>query len=179
MASTPCDRACSALAGRVRPARGALSNMNVLRTCAISSSFSHRTARAVTAPKDKLGPAPPLDDPLFLAIIPDAEFTRVVSEGTGRDVDASVCARTRRERTDEQIAILVRGIRAKWGPSEGAEPGPLPEYLAPPAAGDVNAPESSAAAFASLRNSMRQLPRRPRPGWRKRPVRSAIPPFYR
>ena len=29
----------------------------------------------------KFGPAPPLNDPLFLAIIPEAEFTRVVSAG--------------------------------------------------------------------------------------------------
>src|SRR5262245_46807411 len=29
----------------------------------------------------KLGPAPPLNDPLFLAIVPDAEVLRVISEG--------------------------------------------------------------------------------------------------
>ena len=29
----------------------------------------------------KLGPAPPLNDPLFLAIVPDAELLRVISEG--------------------------------------------------------------------------------------------------
>src|SRR5262252_6151177 len=29
----------------------------------------------------KLGPAPPLNDPLFLAIVPDAELLRVITEG--------------------------------------------------------------------------------------------------
>ena len=29
----------------------------------------------------KLGPAPPLNDPIFLAIVPDAELLRVISEG--------------------------------------------------------------------------------------------------
>ena len=29
----------------------------------------------------KLGPAPPLNDPLFLAVIPDAELLRVIGEG--------------------------------------------------------------------------------------------------
>ena len=29
----------------------------------------------------KLGPAPPLNDPIFLAIVPDAELLRVITEG--------------------------------------------------------------------------------------------------
>ena len=29
----------------------------------------------------KLGPAPPLNDPLFLAIVPDAELLRVITDG--------------------------------------------------------------------------------------------------
>src|SRR5262245_242296 len=29
----------------------------------------------------KLGPAPPLNEPLFLAIVPDAELLRVITEG--------------------------------------------------------------------------------------------------
>ena len=29
----------------------------------------------------KLGPAPPLNDPVFLAIVPDAELRHVISEG--------------------------------------------------------------------------------------------------
>ena len=29
----------------------------------------------------KLGPAPPLNDPLFLAIVPEAELLRIISEG--------------------------------------------------------------------------------------------------
>ena len=29
----------------------------------------------------KLGPAPPLNDPLFLAIVPDAELRHVIAEG--------------------------------------------------------------------------------------------------
>jgi mono/diheme cytochrome c family protein len=113
----------------------------------------------------KLGPAPPLNDPLFLAIVPDAELMRVI--GDGRSVSATqktpmpafllgknaslteeqakVWAELKNERhanpkqqgvlTEAQVKVLAEGIKKRWGPT--AQPrGSVPPYLAPMAAGE-------------------------------------------
>ena len=82
----------------------------------------------------KLGPAPPLNDALFLAIIPDGELLRVVREGRpGTPMPAFA-----RERggplTDKQVEAVAKGIKPLWGgPPPKETP---PPYLAPKGAGD-------------------------------------------
>lgn len=87
----------------------------------------------------QLGPAPPLADPLFLAIIPDEEFTRVVSHGRAATLMPAFARESGGTLTDEQIAILVHGVRAKWATNDVAAQGPFPSYLTPADTGDVHA----------------------------------------
>src|SRR5262249_53690941 len=70
----------------------------------------------------KLGPAPSLNDPIFLAIVPDAELRHVISEG--RAVSAAqrspmpAFARARGgPLTDAQVQVLADGIKKRWGPA--------------------------------------------------------------
>jgi cytochrome c oxidase cbb3-type subunit 3 len=86
----------------------------------------------------KLGPAPPLADPLFLAIIPETEFTRVVSEGRASTLMPAFARKHGGTLTDEQITILVRGVRAKWAATDSSTQGPLPDYLTPAGTSDVH-----------------------------------------
>jgi mono/diheme cytochrome c family protein len=87
----------------------------------------------------KLGPAPPLNDSLFLAIVPDAELLRVITEGrTVTPVQKSPMPAFARDRggplTDAQVKVLAEGIKSRWGvrmPKE--EP---PPYLSPREPGD-------------------------------------------
>jgi mono/diheme cytochrome c family protein len=77
----------------------------------------------------KLGPAPPLNDPLFLAIIPHDELEHVAADGR----PGSLMTAFRREQggplTAEQVEVVVAGIFAQWSkPSEKFEP-PPPAYL--------------------------------------------------
>ncbi|HEY4313487.1 MAG TPA: c-type cytochrome [Pirellulales bacterium] len=88
----------------------------------------------------KFGPAPPLNDSLFLAIIPDAEFTRVVSQGRTSTLMPAFSRGSGGTLTDEQIAILVRGVRSKWGKADVADAASLPAYVAP---GDAAEGQSS------------------------------------
>jgi cytochrome c oxidase cbb3-type subunit 3 len=87
----------------------------------------------------KLGPAPPLNDPLFLAIIPDAELLRVISEGRsvtpGQKSPMPAFARDHGgPLTGDQVRALADGIKARWG---GAPPKEAPPpYAAPKEAGD-------------------------------------------
>jgi cytochrome c oxidase cbb3-type subunit 3/ubiquinol-cytochrome c reductase cytochrome c subunit len=87
----------------------------------------------------KLGPAPPLNDPLFLAIVPDAELLRVITEGRAvTSVQKSLMPAFARYRggplTDSQINVLAEGIKRRWG---GEPPtGEPPPYLPPRGPGD-------------------------------------------
>jgi mono/diheme cytochrome c family protein len=94
----------------------------------------------------KLGPAPPLNDPLFLAIAPDAELRRVIREGRAvspaqkspmpafavgeggslSPAQAEAWAKLKEEThaaprqqgtlTAAQVQVLAEGIKKRWGP---------------------------------------------------------------
>ena len=96
----------------------------------------------------KLGPAPPLNDPIFLAIVPDAELLRVVREGRkvssaqktpmpgfAQDMGGPL--------TDAQVMVLAEGIKKRWQDSTTAptQPPSLPAYLADQTTGGGNKEE--------------------------------------
>ena len=82
----------------------------------------------------KLGPAPPLNDPLFLAIVPDAELRHVISEGRAvTAAQSSAMPAFARAGggplTDAQVQVLAEGIKKRWGPAASGEA--TPPYLSP------------------------------------------------
>ncbi len=94
----------------------------------------------------RLGPAPPLNDAMFLAIVPDAELHRVIEAGRA-GTPMSVFARANGGAlTPQQIEALVSGIRAKWGAPSSQPVANLPAYAAT-AKGDASA---GAAVFARV-----------------------------
>src|SRR5215831_2821014 len=118
----------------------------------------------------KLGPAPPLNDPLFLAIVPDAELLRVITEGrtvtptqkspmpafrlskSAARTEAQVKAwselreethadpRQQAVLTATQVKVLAEGIKQCWKAAAPAS-GVVPPYLAPTTAGGGNKEE--------------------------------------
>ena len=87
----------------------------------------------------KLGPAPPLNDPLFLAIVPDEELLMVITEGRAvTPAQKSPMPAFARDRggplTGAQVEAVAKGIKARWG---GAPPKEEPPpYLALQESGD-------------------------------------------
>jgi mono/diheme cytochrome c family protein len=107
----------------------------------------------------KLGPAPPLNDPLFLAIVPDEVLLRVIREGRAvtpkqkspmpafslgegsplSPAQAEAWAQLKEETraaprqqsplTAAQVQLLAEGIKRRWGPP-AAPSGTVPPYLA-------------------------------------------------
>ena len=80
-----------------------------------------------------LGPAPPLNDPLFLAIVPDKELHRVITEGrfATPGVKSPMPAFAQQQGgtlTAPQVQALADGIKKRW---KAAPPAPanLPSYL--------------------------------------------------
>lgn len=99
------------------------------------------------------GPAPPLNDPLFLAIVPPEELRRVIAGGrTGTPMPA-FSAVSGGSLTDQQVSILAEGLRAEWG--RGEAPRDAPPYVASaqrsadPARGEMVFEQACAACHAS------------------------------
>lgn len=65
----------------------------------------------------KLGPAPPLNDALFLAIIPEEAFQDVVHHGRRGTPMPAMVGRQWYSLSDEQARIVITGIRSRWGPT--------------------------------------------------------------
>jgi cytochrome c oxidase cbb3-type subunit III len=112
----------------------------------------------------KLGPAPPLNDPLFLAIVPDAELLRVITEGravtpaqkspmpafrlgkgaplTAAEVkvwaelkeQTDIDPKQQNPLTATQVKVLAEGIKKRWGPPPSPAAS-VPPYIAPVGAG--------------------------------------------
>jgi cytochrome c oxidase cbb3-type subunit 3/ubiquinol-cytochrome c reductase cytochrome c subunit len=121
-----------------------------------------------------LGPAPPLNDPIFLAIVPDNELLRVIAEGRAvtahqrspmpafgvpraaplTDAELKALAEPKEEPpavvrrqgrlTDAQLRVLADGIKRHWG---APERGDLPPYISPTGGKGGNA-KQGAEVFA-------------------------------
>jgi mono/diheme cytochrome c family protein len=86
----------------------------------------------------KLGPAPPLNDPIFLAIVPDAELLRVIREGRsvtpGQKSPMPAFAHEKGgPLTGAQVKALAEGIKKHWE-LPASPSGSLPAYIGPAAA---------------------------------------------
>jgi cytochrome c oxidase cbb3-type subunit 3/ubiquinol-cytochrome c reductase cytochrome c subunit len=76
----------------------------------------------------KLGPAPPLNNELFLALIPDQELRRVISEGRHDTLMPAFSTAKGGHLTAEQVKFLAKGIKQEWGAPKPA-PSDAPPYL--------------------------------------------------
>jgi cytochrome c oxidase cbb3-type subunit 3 len=78
----------------------------------------------------QLGPAPPLNDPLFLAIASDDDLRRVISEGRAGTPMSPFARANGGGLTPAQVEAIITGIRARWGRATTQPAGPLPSYVA-------------------------------------------------
>jgi mono/diheme cytochrome c family protein len=78
----------------------------------------------------KMGPAPPLNDPLFLSVIPDAELLRVIGEGRRGTPMPAFAQEHGGPLTAEQVKALAEGIKPEWGKKLVAPKDGVPPYLA-------------------------------------------------
>jgi cytochrome c oxidase cbb3-type subunit III len=75
----------------------------------------------------KLGPAPPLNDKLFLALVPDDEIKYVVANGRPGTLMPAFSVASGGQLTALQVLVLAEGIKKRWGPVPAA-PADTPEY---------------------------------------------------
>ncbi len=85
------------------------------------------------------GPAPPLNDPMFLAICSDEELKKILTYGRPGTPMPAIAKQHGGALTDAQIDSLIAGIRKTWGKEVTPSDPPIPKYLPPEAAGNVEA----------------------------------------
>src|SRR5436305_903117 len=78
----------------------------------------------------KLGPAPPLNDPIFLAIVPDEELLMTISAGRPGTPMPAFARSKGGPLTEAQVQALAEGIKPRWRTAEKPKR-ELPPYEAP------------------------------------------------
>jgi cytochrome c oxidase cbb3-type subunit III len=77
-----------------------------------------------------LGPAPPLNDPLFLTIVPDDELLHVIQEGRPGTPMPAFAKEQGGPLTGAQVKALAEGIKPRWGKQRAASKERVPPYKA-------------------------------------------------
>ncbi len=77
----------------------------------------------------KLGPAPPLNDSLFLAMASDADLQRVIAEGRPGTPMSAFARSAGGGLTPQQVTAIVSGMRSKWSAATTRPAAPLSPYL--------------------------------------------------
>ncbi len=78
----------------------------------------------------KLGPAPPLNNKLFLALVPDTELAHVIASGRAGTLMPAFAEAEGGSLAAEQVKVLAEGLKPRWGPVEPAPSGAPPYLLA-------------------------------------------------
>jgi cytochrome c oxidase cbb3-type subunit 3 len=76
----------------------------------------------------RLGAARPLNDPLYLALVNDETLQRVIAQGVPNTAMPGFVQQQGGNLTDEQIKVLVQGIRSGWARSDQFNAVTLPAY---------------------------------------------------
>jgi cytochrome c oxidase cbb3-type subunit 3 len=76
----------------------------------------------------RLGAARPLNDPLYLALVNDETLRQVIAQGMPNTAMPAFAQQQGGNLTNEQIKLVVQGIRSRWARSEQLQGSILPPY---------------------------------------------------
>ena len=78
----------------------------------------------------KLGPAPPLNDAVFLAIVPEDQLVKTIAAGRKGTSMPAFAKEQGGTLTDAQVKVLAQGLRSTWGDAAAAKKD-WPAYILP------------------------------------------------
>jgi mono/diheme cytochrome c family protein len=78
----------------------------------------------------KLGPAPPISDPVYLALVDDKTLQDVISKGRPGTPMSAFAESEGGLLTSDQVDAIVKGIRQRWGKADVLQGGTAPAYAA-------------------------------------------------
>lgn len=94
----------------------------------------------------KQGPAPPIGDPIYLAIVDDQSLRSTISKGRPGTPMAAFAESAGGMLTDKQVDAIVQGLRQRWGKPQILQGVTAPPYAAK-SAGNV---QQGAATFTTF-----------------------------
>lgn len=92
-------------------------------------------AKTPIAQAGKNGPAPPLNDKVFIDIVSDSVLRDVITRGRHGTLMPAFAISEGGLLTSEQVEVIVAGIRSTWGGKPNVNT-PIPEYLEGKTKGD-------------------------------------------
>jgi mono/diheme cytochrome c family protein len=104
---------CGGLPGRAAPR----ASPEALSPAEVREGYARNCAGCHGA-EGRLGPARPLDDPLYLALVDDASLARVIADGVPGSLHPAFARGAGGPLDERQIQALVGGMRAWWGSPE-------------------------------------------------------------
>jgi cytochrome c oxidase cbb3-type subunit III len=78
----------------------------------------------------KLGPAPPIGDPVYLAIVDDETLQTTISKGRNGTPMAAFAESEGGMLTNKQVDAIVQGMRRRWAKPDVLQDGTAPPYAA-------------------------------------------------
>jgi len=78
----------------------------------------------------KLGPAPPIGDPVYLALVDDDTLRNTISKGRPGTAMSAFAQSEGGMLTSKQVDAIVQGMRQRWGQSNVLQSGTAPPYAA-------------------------------------------------
>jgi mono/diheme cytochrome c family protein len=97
----------------------------------MDSTFLYaRNCAGCHGPDGKSGVAIGIGDPIYLAIADDATITRITADGVQGTAMPAFAERSGGMLTDDQINVIVRGMRARWARPDAVRDVELPPYAA-------------------------------------------------
>ncbi len=76
----------------------------------------------------KLGPAPPIGDPLYLSIVDDDTLRNTISKGRTGTAMSAFAQSEGGMLTSKQVDAIVQGMRQRWGKGQVLQSGTAPPY---------------------------------------------------
>jgi cytochrome c oxidase cbb3-type subunit 3 len=94
----------------------------------------------------KLGPAPPIGDPVYLAVVDDDALRTAISKGRKGTAMSAFAQSEGGMLTDKQVDAIIQGMRQRWGQPQILQGVPPPPYAAKMPGNS----QQGAAAFATF-----------------------------
>jgi cytochrome c oxidase cbb3-type subunit III len=130
---------CDIVPGRARAQR----NTPPAQTSAFYGLYDRQCA-GCHGRDGRLGAARPLNDPVYLALVPAERVRHVIAEGAPGTAQPAFALSAGGALTDEQIDSLVQGLQASWSRPDVLRDDGVPPYTAP-----LGDPERGRAVFAA------------------------------
>ena len=118
---------CDALPGKPRPADRERIPSQVM---AFATLYGDNCA-ACHGADGRLGASRPLNDPLYLALVPRSRIRGVIADGVPGTLQPAFAQSAGGTLTDAQIDALVSGLLERWGGAKPTKSDDIPSYAAP------------------------------------------------